>query len=348
MAAPAIECFRQLGSVLCCPRCGGSLELDAEQRFVCAAGSHRYPPQDEVPSVFVPNEWEQSRTDVTDAIKAFYEAHPFPDYEACDDTASLIERARSGVVAKLLDDSIPYGARVLECGCGTGQLTNFLSIAKRTVVGTDLSVASLKKALVFKQQNSLNRAHFLQMNLFRPAFKPGSFDLVIANGVLHHTSDPFRGFQSISPLVRPGGHILIGLYHRYGRLATDLRRVLFKFTNRRLKWLDRRAVDAAVGSHKRATWFEDQYMNPHESKHTVTEVVGWFERTGFAFVNALPKAVPFAETREDENVFAPTRFGGALERLLVNARMAVTGHRDGGFFIVVGVRQKAGETPALR
>ena len=58
-------------------------------------------------------------------------------------------------------------------------------------------------ATAFKQQNDCDRAHFVQMNLFRPAFKPGSFDLVISNGVLHHTSDPFLGFKSISRLVRP-------------------------------------------------------------------------------------------------------------------------------------------------
>ena len=105
-------------------------------------------------------------------------------------------------VARLLDEQIPFGARVIECGCGTGQLTNFLSVANRTVVGADLCLNSLKLATAFKTQNELDRAHFLQMNLFRPCFKPASFDLVISNGVLHHTADPFLGLQSISRLVK--------------------------------------------------------------------------------------------------------------------------------------------------
>ena len=35
------------------------------------------------------------------------------------------------------------------------------------------------------------------MNLFKPCFKPEQFDVVLCNGVLHHTADPWGGFQSI-------------------------------------------------------------------------------------------------------------------------------------------------------
>jgi 2-polyprenyl-3-methyl-5-hydroxy-6-metoxy-1,4-benzoquinol methylase len=121
---------------------------------------------------------------------------------------SLIDKARKGVFARLLDDQIPYGARIIECGCGTGQLTSFLSIANRTVIGVDICLNSLRMGQQFKEENDLQRSFFLQMNLFRPCFKPATFDLVICNGVLHHTSDPFAGFGSISKLVRPNGYII--------------------------------------------------------------------------------------------------------------------------------------------
>ena len=90
----------------------------------------------------------------------------------------------------------------------------------------------------FRSDNDLDRAHFLQMNLFRPVFKPASFDMVISNGVLHHTSDPFLAFETISRLVKPGGYILVGLYHRYGRLITDFRRLVFRLFGDRLTFLD--------------------------------------------------------------------------------------------------------------
>lgn len=331
------DLFNEHSELLCCPRCGGTLTIRGDD-FSCVACRQRYPAQDDIASLFMPNEWDDSKEDVTNEIKAFYEANPFPDYDDFDSVGSLIAKAQKAVFAKLLDEQIPAGARVIECGCGTGQLTNFLAIRNRAVIGTDLCLNSLKMATSFKEQNDLKRAHFLQMNLFRPAFKPGTFDLVISNGVLHHTSDPQLGFESISRLVRPGGYIMIGLYHKYGRLATDIRRLAFNATNDRFMFLDRHAVDARVSTQKRRSWFMDQYKNPHESKHTVGEVVGWLTKVGFDFVHAIPKTEPFTQMTEDEQLFKPERLGSKFERMLVNLGMMVTGHREGGFFIIIARR----------
>ena len=43
---------------------------------------------------------------------------------------------------------------------------------------------------------------------------PGTiqFDVVLCNGVLHHTSDPYGGYRGIARLVKPGGLIVVGLY----------------------------------------------------------------------------------------------------------------------------------------
>ncbi len=320
--------------LFCCPGCGAVLARHADA-VTCAACQHTFPVTDGIPQLFWPNEWDTSKGDVTERMKSFYEAHPFPNYDEFDSTGTLLDKARQGLFAKLLDDQIPYGARVIECGCGTGQLTNFLSIANRTVVGVDLCMNSLRMARSFKERNGLERAHFYQMNLFRPCFRAESFDLVISNGVLHHTSDPFLGFESIARLVRPGGYLLVGLYHRYGRLATDLRRLVFSLSNDRFMFLDRHAVDARVSRDKRRSWFMDQYKNPHESKHTVGEVLTWLKRTRLEFVNSVPKTMPFAPIDATEKLFSKDRVGTVPERLLVNLGMVATGHREGGFFIVI-------------
>ncbi|MCP4549987.1 MAG: methyltransferase domain-containing protein [bacterium] len=317
-----------------CPQCGGDLVFDSES-LSCSGCGQTYAEDDGISSLFWPNEWDPAKEDVTARIKSFYEKTPFPNYDDFDNVGSLIAKARRGLFAKLLDDQVPAGTRILECGCGTGQLTNFLSIANRTVIGTDICLNSLKMGSAFRDANDLKRAHFIQMNLFRPAFKPRSFDLVISNGVLHHTSDPLLAFKSIANLVKPNGYILIGLYHKYGRLATDLRRVLFRLTRDRMKFLDQRTISGDISQAKRDSWFNDQYKNPHESKHTVGEVLGWLEETNFKFVHSLPKTVPFENIDHSERLFQPDRLGNLFERLIVNLGMIVTGHKEGGFFIVI-------------
>jgi hypothetical protein len=103
-------------------------------------------------------------------------------------------------------------------------------------------------------------------------------------------------------------------------------------------FLDRHAVDRRVSASKRRAWFMDQYKNPHESKHTVGEVLEWLKEVGFEFVHAIPKTFPFSELAQDERLFRPERLGNRFERLLVNLGLMVAGHREGGFFIVIARR----------
>ena len=340
MRLPEAEYIARNPELFCCPACQHDL-VPAANGMACAACSHPYPVTEDIPRMFVANGWDSSDTDVTDEIKQFYEATPFPNYDDFDSSASLVEKARKGVFARLLDEQIPFGARVLEAGCGTGQLTNFLSISNRTVFGADICLNSLGMAKAFRDTNRLNTAHFFQMNLFRPCFKPRVFDLVVSNGVLHHTSDPFLAFQTLATLVKPGGYLVVGLYHRYGRLATDFRRIFFNLSRDRWKALDPLNVNQANSEGRRRAWFMDQYKNPHESKHTIGEVLGWLNQTGLTFVKSIPKTTFGGSFSHNERLFQPEAPGGNLERALVELSMATwrSQIKEGGFFIVIARAQ---------
>ena len=79
----------------------------------------------------------------------------------------------------------------------------------------------------------------------------------------------------------------------------------------------------------------DQYKNPHESKHTVGEVLRWLDDAKLTFVNSIPKTVPFAGIDESERLFKRHSAGNRLERFIVNVGMMFTGRREGGFFIII-------------
>ena len=249
-----------------CPDCQGTLTEEQEQ-IHCAACGRSYLYEEGIPLLFSPNVWNTSKKDVTETIKAFYEKDPFPNYDDMDSTETLREKAQRGVFARLLDEQIPHGSSILEAGCGTGQLSNFLGLTwGRTVFGADMCLNSLKLAQRFKKKQGIFNASFVQMNLFQPVFKRESFDFVICNGVLHHTSDPYLGFQSIAKLVKKGGYILIGLYHAYGMVVTDLRRLIFKISGNRFQFLDPRLRNKSLNDLKKHTWFMDQYktlMSPN-------------------------------------------------------------------------------------
>jgi hypothetical protein len=161
---------------------------------------------------------------------------------------------------------------------------------------------------------------------------------------LHHTGDPFGGFRGLVPLVRPGGYLVIGLYNRWGRLMTDLRRQIFRASGGRARWLDPYLRGAQLSSDKERAWFADQYRHPHESKHSMGEVLDWFDQTGVEFVRGVPSLTPAGEV-DAGGLFEPESPGTAFDRGLVQAAQIWRGNKEGGFFLLIG-RVKNAESPA--
>jgi SAM-dependent methyltransferase len=199
-------------------------------------------------------------------------------------------------------------------------------------------MASLTLAEEFRRRNALNRARFVQMNLFQPCFANETFHAIISNGVLHHTGNPAGGIARLAQLLKPGGYLIIGLYHRFGRLATDARRTIFRLTGERMRFLDRRAVSRDLGDKRQEAWFNDQYRNPHESKHTISEAATFFEKAGLKVLRSLPSRSwspdPGDNLFEEEPISGRATFAKEITFALRPSQIA-----EGGFFVLVGQRQ---------
>jgi SAM-dependent methyltransferase len=318
-----------------CPHTGAAVRWSAGAYVSEGDPSLVFPVEEGIVRAYVPH--EPIAGDVTDVIRRFYEAHPFPDYEETDGIGSLIEKSVARGFPELLNRSIPPRATVLEVGCGTGQLGNFLSIAARRLLSVDLCLPSLRLAEAFRVRNGLPGVTFAQMNLFRLPLRPERFDVVICTGVLHHTADPRRGFEGLLRHLRPGGHVVIGLYNRFGRLQTRLRAGLLRMVGERALAHDPYLRDYGVKKQKRRAWVEDQYRNPHESIHTMDEVLGWFDATGIEFIRALPGTVFQSRFSPDyrRSLFEPEARGSYLDRLLSQTYQMLT-DTEGGLFIMIG------------
>ena len=324
-----------LHELLISPCCETRLDHDRNS-LVCTGCLRRFDVTDGIPQLFWPHDGIDEPGDVTDRVKAFYEETPFPNYDEHDSVRSLIERSREGRYASRLNASIPFNSRVLEVGCGTGQLSNYLGLSCRQVVGADLCLNSLRLGEAFRRRFGLNRVGFLQMNLFRPVLAPASFDVLLCNGVLHHTADPQGGFDLLVHLVKPGGFVVIGLYNRWGRLFTGVRRMLFRLTAGRARGLDPVLRRSKAGKDQRTAWFEDQYRHPHESKHTLDEVIRWFEVAGVEPIRGIPAFISEQDGLGGSSLFGAQELGSWLDRLLSQLRSVLTGQKEGGFFVVVG------------
>ena len=326
---------------LVCPVDGGPLHREGAE--LVSSSGRRYQIDDGVPLLFVDEHLDDrgtsdtSRT-VTHHVQDFYEDAPFPNYNAFDDVSVFVDRARQGVFARLLSEQIPANSHVLEVGCGTGQLSNFLAATTMSrVYATDMTRASLRLGQTFARDNTIGGIEFLQMNLFRPCIRPSSMDVVISNGVLHHTYDTRTAFFSISHLVRAGGYIIVGLYNRIGRLRTDCRRSMLKVFGETVLLLDPH-LRKDLSPDKRRAWIKDQYYHPSERKHTMSETLEWFDQAGFDFVSSIPKI--HGEFSVDEPLFARQHPGSRLDRRITEIEMLFSHYGgEGGLYVMIGQKR---------
>lgn len=274
-------------------------------------------------------------------IREFYNQFPFPGYgpEEYYSINGLYERASSYVRA--IDDEIPNRARVLDMGCGTGQFAALLSVRGREVIGIDLSSNSVRKANELKQRLELEHVTFLERNIFDLDLPVESFDYVFCNGVLHHTHDPAGGFQIVARHAKPGGYVVVGLYNTYGRLMLNIRKLMFRLSKAtidsvvaRLDFFLRKKELSEI---QRRIWFEDQYHNPHETTHTVTEVLRWFERNNLDFVAGIPNPQLYGKGATSHGYFGqPVRPPSQLEAQLAQLGWIFSTEHEGGYFLMIG------------
>jgi len=240
------------------------------------------------------------------------------------------------VFARLIDRAIPGDARILEVGCGTGQMCLYLAHSDRVVIGADLTRTSLRLGAAAARRFGLDRVQFVETDLLRPGLKAGGFDVVFSSGVLHHTPDPRTSFARLATLARPGGAIVVGVYNTLARVPLRLRRLVARWSGFRLVPFDPVLRSRRHEPERREAWLRDQYQHPEEHRHTLGEVQRWFAENDVEYLRAYPSAVL---GDEPEELFTPAPDNWRLESWLAQLGWMFTLGREGGLFFTIGRRR---------
>ena len=278
-------------------------------------------------------------TEVGKKVQGFYNKTPFPDYDLsrfnCKD--DLVANAWS--FAEILDQSIDKDASIIDIGTGTGQLSAFLSLRRKCVWGIDFSDSSLKKAKALKKKLKLDSLHLKKVDILdeKQIEDIGKkFDVILCMGVLHHTGNAYAGFQNILKLLKPNGLIAVGLYNRYGRLPLKVRILLAKTVfknNQKVKDEFIRMQIGDVEDKERARgWWNDQYLHPHETTHTIGEILRWFDKNGIGFVQIVPNKPDLAI----RGVWNEEGKPNIVSRSLKQIKWVDQLDREGGYWITFG------------
>ncbi len=277
----------------------------------------------------IPNFIDQDLDQITEKMSSFYNEVKFPNYSDIEDYASLYDKGVANTFTRKIDDELDYGSKVLELGCGTGQLSLFLARGNRDIYGVDISNGSLLLGENFRRENDISNVYFMKMDVFDLKFKKNTFDFTVSNGVLHHTKDARKAFRCLVDVTKPGGLIAIGLYHKYGRFFTRLKQKIAKIIGKNIFLLDKTSLKIKA-KEKRNSWVVDQFLNPHETLHTPKETFEWFEENNVEFINLIPHCdnnLPIFQKREKPKL---SMFG---ELSMIFNRTQI---QEGGFFVLIG------------
>ena len=280
----------------------------------------------------IPDLFLEDGNSLTKIQSDFYNDVKFPNYDNVESFGSLLDKSRRSIFVKKLDDEIPMGSNILEAGCGTGQMSIILSRYARQIYGIDLSKGSLIEAKQFINSNDIKSVHLFRMNIFKLFFEENTFDVIISNGVLHHTYNPKLAFSKLVRVLKPGGIIVIGLYHRYGRIIQKIRQSLIKNFGDSFKFLDKRFREK-ISNKKKYAWFLDQYKNPSETTHTYLEVLNWFKVENIEFLSSIP-----FDFNPENKLFQKREAKNRFEIFLNEISLAFNLQQisEGGFFVMIG------------
>lgn len=135
-------------------------------------------------------------------------------------------RSLIGTFARRITESLPPGYRVLEVGCGTGNVLGALESAcdRGSVFGMDCFLEGLSVA------NRRGRERLLlQADANNPPFRV-EFDMIGAFDVIEHLPDDELFLKNMNRMLRPGGYAMITvpaskrLWSEFDELAHHYRR----------------------------------------------------------------------------------------------------------------------------
>lgn len=113
--------------------------------------------------------------------------------------------------------SFKEGDRILELGCGTGDM--WINRVNQLPKGASLTLTDFSAGMLESARAALPNTEnlsFLQADIQSIPFKDNQFDVVIANMMLYHVPDLHKGLSEVQRVLKPGGTFYCATYGENG------------------------------------------------------------------------------------------------------------------------------------
>ncbi|HAK87963.1 MAG: hypothetical protein A2077_02990 [Nitrospirae bacterium GWC2_46_6] len=201
--------------LLACPQCRTTMSYkggNKEGVLSCIGCSLTFPVINAIPRIINEDEKEKQ------TVESFgHQWSKVPSWNISDKNSKLVDawvwrwfgwKDFSG-----LKDAIKNYRVILDVGSGLGhELDNFASAnPEAAVFGLE---PSKTVDISVNVRDKHNNVLLVQADIMKPPFGQGTFDMIFAKGILHHTTDTKTAFRNCVELLRSGGEIAVYIYNK--------------------------------------------------------------------------------------------------------------------------------------
>lgn len=144
------------------------------------------------------------------------------DYNQSSD-GKFVQRMYEPILAEL--KTLP-GGKLLDVGCGNGNLFGFLGKCAYELYGIDFS----EKMIAEAKEKYSDCAKFFTADAKALPFENNMFDILVCNASFHHYTEPTEVLDEMNRVAKPGAVLLIGDPHMPAFIR-GIANALTKFSN---------------------------------------------------------------------------------------------------------------------
>ncbi|CAN7410200.1 class I SAM-dependent methyltransferase [Rossellomorea sp. LjRoot5] len=163
-------------------------------------------------------------------------------------------------------DALPdlKGERVMDLGCGTGELSKYcIEMGASAVVGVDISEKMITRAL---QENKDENIKYVCSPIEDLTFPTEPFDLIVSSLAIHYIEDYESLIRKLHTFLKPGGLLIYSIEHPVVTARKDMKNWWENADGDRLHW----AIDHYREEGKREQhWYVDGVIKYHRTIPTL-------------------------------------------------------------------------------
>ena len=197
------------------------------------------------------------------------------------------------------------GKKIIDFGCGTGEVDMVLANWGAHVEGFDFNEISitraneLKELLGFSQQTAFSIG-----DIDAYSYKSGSYDLSVSFGVIAHVPDQENMFRRMADACKKDGFVMLGYIEDSGLIQRLLHRAIVMVNSDKSDADIFRIAKACFSEHiERSVKYggrsaegviNDYLVNPHYIGISSQRLISWASRYGLEYYSGWPSAeLPF-------------------------------------------------------